>query len=192
MAIIQSYPITHNIKASDLLLGVANISSTERPEYITTSFRIGDIAASASTIATSYGQFYYNYVAPPVDIVINAANVWQPTGLVATLDSLSSGFSLGTIDKFALKNISGSTKRVSVAVNLKGTFENNDSFPTIALAINGNIINSSAVAPLSAGVWAINWIVEMQNNDEVSIYVRSSTTLVTYYVKSARMSISQI
>jgi hypothetical protein len=186
MAIIQSYPITHNIKASDLLLGVANISSTERPEYITTSFRIGDIAASASTIAASYGILYL----PQSSIVlITTVGAWQPIGLVATLVSPSPGFSLGTTDKCALKNISGSTKTVNFSCNAFSSIASGFEYANFALALNGVLIDGTATT--SGYGWSLDWVVVMQDGDEVSTYVRSQyNSSGTVY--NLRMTVSEI
>ena len=188
MAIIQSYPITHNIKASDLLLGVANISSTERPEYITTSFRIGDIAASASTITTSYGQLFYN--GPAVPIVFNQYNVWQPLGLVATLSSPSRNFSLGLTDKFALKNTSGNSITATVILDLKCSFYGTMAQPIVALAINGNVINNSSTFIWDTG-YQLSWVVEMQDGDEVSPYIKGFGAYSTNSFGLAKMMICQ-
>lgn len=177
MAIIQSYPITYDIKASDLLIGVTNISSTERPEYKTTSFRIGDIVASASTIASSYGQLSRMTSSP---VVFNTLNVWQPIGVVATLNSLNSGMSIGATDKFALKNTSGVTKVFSINAHLlmNLTYASIYPFIKICFAVNGTIISDSIIDIgydgniSNSAMFDNNWLVQLNNNDEVSVYAK--------------------
>jgi hypothetical protein len=187
MAIIQSYPINDNIKDTDLLLGVTNIAPSGNPIYQTKSFRIGDIAASVPTIAASYGQLYLPSTQSVITII--EAGVWQKIGLIATLSEPSYGFSLGTTDKCALKNVSGSTKTVNVSGNVFVGIGSAFEYDNVALALNGNVIEGTKG---STGYgWNTDWVVEMQDGDEISTYIRSQFTgNGTFY--ELRMSVTQL
>lgn len=173
MAIIQSYPINYNIKDSDLLLGITNIATSGNPIYQTKSFRLSDIIGGGSASAPSYGQLYLptgGYTVP-----IAAINVWQPLGLVATLVSPSPGFSLGIVDKCAFKNISGSAKTVNVFCEIYSSLPGQAFIiDGIAIALNGNVLQNSATPEVLTSQ-SISCIVEMQDSDEVSVYIKSTT-----------------
>ena len=152
------------------LNGVATAASFVKSGGTSSQYLMADGSASAP----SYGQLYLPtgiYYVP-----IAAINVWQPLGLVATLVSPSPGFSLGIVNKCAFKNISGSAKTVNVFceifLNTYGQAFNVDS---IAIVLNGNVLQNTAT-PIQGVSTTLNCIIEMQDSDEISIYIRSNVT----------------
>lgn len=135
-------------------------------------------------LAASYGQVV------KIDsgtITLIAQNVYQSTGLTATLNSLKSGISLGSEDTFAVKNTSGKTKvfqlfgSIDMGVSVAG-----DTIMGIKFALNGVPVDESECRAWSiggkAGKLVTNWLLELEPNDEVALYVAnfSNTTNISF------------
>jgi hypothetical protein len=123
------------------------------------------------------GSAYYGQVGKTTSgtITIGATGTYQSTGITATLDTLAnSGISLGTNDEFAIKNTSGKTIRYRVFASMDcSTADTN--IVGIKLALNGVPINESdcrafAVEDRTAKL-VTSWIVEMEDDDEVALFV---------------------
>jgi hypothetical protein len=112
-------------------------------------------------------------------ISIATAGTYQSTGLTATLDTEAYGIGLGTSDTFALKN----TTSENLFVKIYGSADieaSNNKILGIKLAINGNIINETECnAPTgTAASFAkliTSWMLELEPNDEVALYVTNFT-----------------
>jgi hypothetical protein len=112
-------------------------------------------------------------------ISIATAGTYQSTGLTATLDTEAYGIGLGTSDTFALKN----TTSENLFVKIYGSADieaSNNKILGIKLALNGNLINESecnaATATGSSFAKLItSWMIELEPNDEVALYVTNFT-----------------
>lgn len=116
-------------------------------------------------------------------------NVYQSTGVTGILDPLTSGISLGTADTFAVKNTSGETRvfqlfgSIDMAVPGVG-----DSIIGIKFALNGVEIDESECRAWAIGNRAAklvtDWIIELQPNDEVALYIANfSNTLDFSFIR---------
>jgi hypothetical protein len=118
--------------------------------------------------------------------------VYQSTGLVANFDSpIAAGMSLGTTDTFALKNTSGSTRVFRFYGSYDGTAGNNQMLG-IKLAKNGVIIDETECraftgSNLQEGKQVTSWIIEMDNNDEVAVYVANLSGTNNIIMKRGRI-----
>lgn len=162
------------VKATGYTISYDNTTYVPTSRTLTINGVTHDLSANRTfpAAAPSYGQLYLPTAGYTVPIA--AINVWQPLGLVATLVSPSPNFSLGIVDKCALKNISGSSKIVNVFceiyANLPGQAFVIDG---IAIALNGNVLQNSATPEVLTSQ-SISCIVEMQDSDEVSVYIKST------------------
>jgi hypothetical protein len=123
------------------------------------------------------GSAYYGQVVKTTSgtITIAATGDFQSTGLTATLDSANSdGISLGSTDEFAIKNTSGKTIRYRVFASMDCSTVDTNAVG-IKLALNGVPIDES-----DCRAWALqdrtaklvtSWIVEMEDDDEVALFV---------------------
>jgi hypothetical protein len=123
------------------------------------------------------GSAYYGQISRTTSgtVTIAATGDYQSTGLTATLDSANSdGISLGSTDEFAIKNTSGKTIRYRVFASMDCSTTATNAVG-IKLALNGVPINES-----DCRAWALedrtaklvtSWIVEMEDDDEVALYV---------------------
>ena len=123
------------------------------------------------------GSAYYGQVGKTTSgtITIAATGDFQSTGLTATLDSANSdGISLGSTDEFAIKNTSGKTIRYRVLASMDCSTADTNAVG-IKLALNGVPIDES-----DCRAWALqdrtaklvtSWIVEMEDDDEVALFV---------------------
>ena len=114
-------------------------------------------------------------------ITIAEAETYQSTGLTATLDALNSGISLGTTDAFGLKNTSGVTRIFDVMGSIDmGVAGAGDKIIGIKLALNGVPIDGSECRAWSiggkAGKLVTFYLVEMEPDDEVSLFVANIST----------------
>ena len=123
-------------------------------------------------------------------ITIAAANTYQSTGLTATLVAPTLGVSLGTTNTFAVKNTSGKTRVFQIVASMDcSTAATN--VVGIQLALNGvDILESNCRAWAVIGQTAklvTTFLVEMANNDEVSLRVANHTGTGTITFLRGRM-----
>ena len=128
------------------------------------------------------GNAYYGQVSRITSGTINiaTAGTYQSTGLTATLDSENFGISLGTTDTFAVKNTSGSAQLLKIYGSADIDAGNNTVLG-IKLALNGTPINntecnSSTGQGTTFAKLVTNWMIELQPNDEVALFVTNKTT----------------
>jgi hypothetical protein len=144
--------------------------------------------------ANSYGQISKMNSAT---IEIAEQNVYQSTGLVGTLSSIGNGVILGTEDTFAITNDSGATKifqiygSIDMGVSIAG-----DSIMGIKLALNGEVIDETECRAWSiggkAGKLVTNWMVEMEDGDEVALYVANFTNTTNISFSRGRIVATQV
>jgi hypothetical protein len=144
--------------------------------------------------ANSYGQISKMNSAT---IAIAEQNIYQSTGLVGTLSSIGNGIVLGTEDTFAVTNDSGTTKvfqiygSIDMGVSIAG-----DSIMGIKLALNGEVIDETECKAWSiegkAGKLVTNWMVEMEDGDEVALYVANFTNTTSISFSRGRIVATQV
>ena len=128
------------------------------------------------------GTAYYGQVSRITSGIINiaTAGTYQSTGLTATLDAENVGVSLGTTDLFAVKNTSGSAQLLKIYGSADIDAGNNRILG-IKLALNGTPIdntecNASTGQGTTFAKLVTNWMIELQPNDEVALFVTNKTT----------------
>jgi hypothetical protein len=125
-------------------------------------------------------------------IDITSQGVYQPTGLVANFDLPTAvGMSLGTTDQFALKNTSGSTRVFRFYASYDGTAGNNQMLG-IKLAKNGALIDETECraftgSNINEGKLVTSWIIEMDDDDEVAVWVANHSGTDDIVMKRGRI-----
>jgi hypothetical protein len=142
----------------------------------------GVSGATGASGADGTGTAYYGQVSRITNGTINVATAgtYQSTGLTATLDSKNFGISLGTTDTFAVRNTSGSAQLFKIYGSADIEAGNN-TILGIKLALNGTPVdNTECNAPTGVGTTfaklITNWMIELQPNDEVALFVTNKTT----------------
>jgi hypothetical protein len=137
----------------------------------------GATGSTGPTGADGTGSPYYGQVVrmnTNDTITIAETGVYQSTGLTATLDPENAGISLGITDTFAVKNTSGQTRVFEIIGSIDCSTASTNAVG-VKLAYNGVPIDSSecrAVAVTGQTAKLVtSWLVEMANNDEVSLFV---------------------
>ena len=140
------------------------------------------IQSQKALFPTDGGEAYYGQVSRITSGVINiaTAGAYQSTGLTATLDSENIGVSLGTTDLFAVKNTSGSAQLLKIYGSADIDAGNNTVLG-IKLALNGTPIdntecNASTGQGTTFAKLVTNWMIELQPNDEVALFVTNKST----------------
>lgn len=127
------------------------------------------------------GVAYYGQVfATPGSISIATAGAFQSTGLNSTLNVENYGVVKGTTDQFAIKNNTGVVQLFKVYGSADIEAGNNKVLG-IRLALNGVSIpetecQSATGNATSFAKLVTNWMIELQPNDEVALYVTNTTT----------------
>lgn len=153
---------------------------------------ISDTVNSAPS--RSYGQLSKMDSAT---ITVNAEGVYQSTGLTGTFSALSSGISLGGNDGFGLKNTSGKTKVFqffgSIDMGISGA---QDSIMGIKFALNGIPVDESECKAWSiqgkAGKLVTYWLFELENGDEVSLYIANFSNDIDFSFSRGRLVAQQV
>ena len=111
-----------------------------------------------------------------IDIVTQS--VYVSTGLTGTFDTTTAnGMTLGTVDAFAVKNTSGSTKLMQIYGSIDAkTATGNNKILGIKLAKNGTpIAETECRAFTGSGAeeakLVTNWMISMAANDEVALFI---------------------
>jgi hypothetical protein len=154
--------------------------------------------SSGLTGADGDGTAYYGQVSKITSGTINiaSAGVYQSTGLVGTLDSEAYGVALGTTDTFAVKNTTGSAQLFKIYGSADIDTGNNKTLG-IKLALNGTPINNTECnAPTGNGTsfakLITNWMIELQPNDEVALYVTNKSNSGNVTLLRARLVASTV
>lgn len=132
-------------------------------------------------------------------IVIATQSAYVTTGLTATLDSSTAqGMTLGTTNTFALKNTSGSTKVFRFYASMDArTVSGNNKILGVKLALNGVAINQTECQANTGGnneqaKLVTSWMIQMANNDEVSLFVANLSSDVDIEFLRGRLVASEI
>jgi len=132
-------------------------------------------------------------------ISIATQNVYVTTGLTATLDAgTAQGMALGTTDAFGLKNINGSTKLFRVYGSIDAnTVTGNNKALGIKLALNGVVIDQTECRANTGGnneqaKLVTSWMVELENGDEVSLFIANFSSDVNISFQRGRLVASEV
>ena len=111
-----------------------------------------------------------------IDIVTQS--VYVSTGLTGTFDTTTAnGMTLGTVDAFAVKNTSGSTKLMQIYGSIDAkTATVNNKILGIKLAKNGTPIAETECRAFTGyggeeAKLVTNWMISMAANDEVALFI---------------------
>ena len=160
-----------------LLLGEVGIETDTR------NFKVGNGSSAWSALPyylTAVGSVVRGQVskmdAGTIDIVTQS--VYVSTGLTGTLDATTAnGIELGTMDAFAVKNTSGSTKLMQIYGSIDAkTVTGNNKVLGIKLAKNGTPIDQTECRAFTGSgaeeaKLVTNWIISMAANDEVALFI---------------------
>ncbi len=160
-----------------LLLGEVGIETDTR------NFKVGNGSSAWSALSyylTAVGSVVRGQVskvdAGTIDIVTQS--VYVSTGLTGTLDATTAnGIELGTVDAFAVKNTSGSTKLMQIYGSIDAkTVTGNNKVLGIKLAKNGTPIDQTECRAFTGSgaeeaKLVTNWIISMAANDEVALFI---------------------
>jgi hypothetical protein len=120
-------------------------------------------------------------------ITIAEQGVYQSTGLTAVLDGEADGIGAGTTDLFAIKNVSGETRRLKVSASYDGTKSGAAGVLGLALAVNGVLETDTECRATTSGAGAIAklataWIIDLPDGQEVAMRVanHSNTTSIAF------------
>jgi hypothetical protein len=161
---------------------------------------IGDQGATGASGADGDGTAYYGQVSKITSgtITIATAGTYQSTGLTGTLDSESYGIGLGTTDTFAVKNTSGSAQLLKIYGSADIQTAASNETLGIKLALNGTPIDTTECnAPTGSGGASFaklvtNWMLELQPNDEVALFVTNKSTSGNVTLQRARLVASTV
>lgn len=109
-------------------------------------------------------------------ISVVTQSVYQPTGLAAVFDlPTAAGVVLATVNTFGLRNVSGFTKVFRIYGSIDAKAGNNEILG-IKLAKNGTAIDSTECRAFAGSSnqeakLVTSWMIELQNNDEVSLLI---------------------
>jgi hypothetical protein len=129
------------------------------------------------------GAAFYGQVSKITSGTINiaTAGTYQSTGLTATLDSENEGIILGTTDLFAVKNVTGSPQLLKIYGSADIDAAGASKTLGVKLALNGTPIDNTecnAVTGTGSNFAKLvtNWMIELQPDDEVALYVTNKTS----------------
>lgn len=122
---------------------------------------------------------------------VATAGTFQTTGLTGTLDSLADGLALGTVDGMALRNVSGETLTL-LFFGSADVEAGNNKVLGLKLAKNGTPINetecrSATGVGTNFAKLVTSWIVEVDDEDEVALFVTNFTNTGNVTVQRARL-----
>jgi hypothetical protein len=125
-------------------------------------------------------------------VTISTAGVFVSTGLTGTFDSsVAAGTALGTTDTFAVKKTADGKHFMRVYASADAKAGNNETI-AIKLALNGVAIDQTecrahALTGVDEAKLVTSWIVEMDKNDEIALFVANITSSTNIDVKRARI-----
>lgn len=127
-----------------------------------------------------------------------AQGAYQPTGITPVLDTIVDGMSTGVLDPFSLRNTSGITR----TLRFYGSF---DAYPSsgnnvqmgIKLAKNGVEIDETECratqhSSLTEAKLVTSWMVEVDPDDEVSLWIANHTNTTDLVVSRGRLVASRV
>jgi hypothetical protein len=132
-------------------------------------------------------------------IAIATQSVYVSTGLTGTLDATTAnGIELGTIDAFAVKNTSGSTRLMQIYGSIDAkTATGNNKVLGIKLAKNGVAIDETECRAFTGSgseeaKLVTNWIISMAANDEVALFIANQSGTENISFGRARLVAVQV
>ena len=127
-------------------------------------------------------------------IVIATQSVYVSTGLTGTFDTATAtGMTLGTVDAFAVKNTSGTTRLMQIYGSIDAkTATGNNKVLGIKLAKNGIAIDQTECRAFTGSgaeeaKLVTNWIISMAANDEVALFIANHSSNVDITLDRARL-----
>jgi hypothetical protein len=127
-------------------------------------------------------------------IVIATQSVYVSTGLTGTFDTATAtGITLGTVDAFAVKNTSGTTRLMQIYGSIDAkTATGNNKVLGIKLAKNGIAIDQTECRAFTGSgaeeaKLVTNWIISMAANDEVALFIANHSSNVDITLGRARL-----
>lgn len=132
-----------------------------------------------------YGQVSHT---SDVLVPITTAGAFVSTGVAGALDtSVAEGIGLGTVDTFAIKNVSGRIVRTAVYGSIDAQTSSANKVLAIRFALNGNSVAQTECRAnqSTAGVEAklvTRWIFELEPDDEIALHIANvtDTTDITF------------
>jgi hypothetical protein len=132
-------------------------------------------------------------------IVIATQSVYVSTGLTGTFDSTTAnGMALGTVNTFAVKNTSGSTRLMQIYGSIDAkTATGNNKILGIKLAKNGTAIDQTECRAFTGSgaeeaKLVTNWIISMAANDEVALFIANHSGDEDIILGRARLVATQV
>jgi hypothetical protein len=130
-------------------------------------------------------------------ITITTAGVYVSTGLTGIFDAATAeGMSLGTVNTFAVKNTSGSSKLMQIygSIDAKG---GNNLVLGIKLALNNEVINETECRAFTGAgdqeaKLVTNWMIQMDDDDEVSLFIANHTNTTNIDFRRGRLVAVQV
>ncbi len=151
--------------------------------------RDGEFVRVLLSKSTRYGQVSRMTSAT---VNITTAGTYQTTGMTGTLDTVSvNGFALSTTNAFGLKNITDETMTVRFYASADVDAGNNKRLG-LKLALNGTAIaetecNAPTGQAASFAKLITSWMIRMEPDDEVSLFLTNFTNTGNITVERARI-----
>lgn len=128
-----------------------------------------------NVVGVVYGSMH---ISTPATTVINTVNVWEKVAGTTTLGANTVGFDMPVNNQ--LRNISGSAKTFVFLANNSATSPTNNNIYEFAFFKNGVIVTESIQKehyPNAGTEESVsnNWIISLDNNEYIELYVRNTT-----------------
>ena len=154
---------------------------------------VSAIAALAPPGADGDGTAYYGQISRQTTgtVAVAAANTYYPIDLPGVFDAANSyGMVTGTTEDLALKNDSGETQLFTV-IGSADVRSSNNQVLGLRLAVNGTPIAASecrvTTGSTNYGKLLSQWIVELDDGQEVSLHVANFNNTTTIQVDRAKL-----
>lgn len=114
-------------------------------------------------------------------VTITTAGTYVSTGLTGVLDSVAEGIALGTTDTFAVKNVSGYTRRVAIYGSIDAHTNGSNRVLGIKFALNGTPVDETECRATQSNAnteakLVTRWIFELDPDDEVALFIANHTS----------------
>lgn len=128
-------------------------------------------------------------------VTISTAGTYVLVNVAGTLDAVAEGIALGAANTFAVKNVSGYTRRVAIFGSIDAQTSAGNQLLGLRLAVNGTTIPETECRAnqASAGVEAklvTKWILELAPDDEVALYVANHSGTQNIVFKRGRIVVA--